>query len=237
VILVINCILDAKEREGFSRRIVPRLAEIADRRAEVVDLEHLGELAPDAAWTHVLLSGSELSAAQGHPTDEALLAFIGDVIECGRPLLGICYGHQMIARALVDDRACRRAAVPEFGFKKLELVDNPLFEGIETLTPVHSHYDEVTGLPPERFEIIASTGDCAVQAFQVRHQPVWGVQFHPELDEHAGRRMLARNLETEAAAREHFVDELADPGHIEACRRLFDNFFRTAPRCDERPSP
>lgn len=230
MVLVINCIVDAKERTGFSRRIVPRLAEIAGRRAEVVELERLGDLTPDTACTHVLLSGSELSAARRYPSDDALLAFIRHVAEVGHPLLGICYGHQMIARALVDDGACRRAAVPEFGFKQLRLVDNPLFDGIETLTPVHSHYDEVTGLPPERFEIIASTGDCAVQAFQVRHQPVWGVQFHPELDERSGRRMLERNLETEAAAREYFVDELTDSGHIEACRRLFENFFRAAPR-------
>jgi GMP synthase (glutamine-hydrolysing) len=152
------------------------------------------------------------------------------VIRDGLPLLGICYGHQMIARALVGDGACRRAAVPEFGFKTLRLVENPLFDEIETLTPVHSHYDEVTGLPPDRFEIIASTDQCAVQAFQVRQQPVWGVQFHPELDERSGRKMLERNLATEPAAREHFVDELVDPAQIKACDRLFENFFRAEPR-------
>ena len=120
-----------------------------------------------------------------------------------------------------------RAAVPEFGFKKLVLVDNPLFAGIDALVPVHSHYDEVTGLPEDRFEVIASTDDCAVQAFQVRERPVWGVQFHPELDERSGRKMLERNLETEAAAKERFVDELTDPAQVEAGRRLFENFFRS----------
>jgi GMP synthase-like glutamine amidotransferase len=95
---------------------------------------------------------------------------------------------------------------------------------------VHSHYDEVTELPVDRFAVIASTDDCAVQAFQVRGRPAWGVQFHPELDERSGRRMLERNLETEAAAREHFVDELTDPVQIEGCRRLFENFFRARRR-------
>lgn len=230
MILVINCILDGTERAGFAKHAVPRLAEIAGQGAEVVDLEQLDGVTADAAWTHVLLSGSELSAARRHPTDEALLSFIRRVAQDGPALLGICYGHQMIARALVDDATCRPAAVPEFGFKRLALVDNPLFAGIDRLTPVHSHYDEVVGLPPERFAIIASTDDCAVQAFQLRDRPVWGVQFHPELDERSGRRMLDRNLRTEAAAREHFVDELNDPGEILACRRLFTNFFRTASR-------
>jgi GMP synthase (glutamine-hydrolysing) len=226
MILIVNCIANADERVGFNRHIVPRLAELAGRRAEVLDFERLAGVQPVDAWTHVLLSGSELSAAKRYPTDDALLAFIPRVIRDGLPLLGICYGHQMIARALVGDGACRRAAVPEFGFKTLRLVENPLFNGIKTLTPVHSHYDEVTGLLPDRCEVIASTDHCAVQAFQVRQQPVWGVQFHPELDERSGRKMLERNLATEPAAREHFVDELVDPNQITACNRLFENFFR-----------
>jgi GMP synthase-like glutamine amidotransferase len=230
MILIVNCIMDAKERAGFSRNIVPRLAGIADRAAEIVQLEQLENLSPSTDCTHVLISGSELSAAQPNATDEALLGFVRRSVNHGLPLLGICYGHQIIARALLDDTACRRAAVPEFGFKRLKLVDNPLFAGIEALVPVHSHYDEVAGLPTDRFEVIASTDDCAVQAFQVRGLPAWGVQFHPELDERSGRRMLERNLETEAAAKEHFVDELTDSAQIEAGRQVFENFFRAGRR-------
>ena len=230
MILTINCIVDARERAGFDRHIVPWLAQIAGQHAKIIQLEQLADLAPQVDCTHVVISGSELSAAERLPTDEVLLAFIRHTVNDGLPVLGICYGHQMIARALVDDGACRRAAVPEFGFKRLTLVANPLFEGIVKLVPVHSHYDEVTGLSPERFAVIASTNDCAVQAFQVRGQPTWGVQFHPELDERSGRRMLERNLETEAAAREHFVDELTDAAQIEPRRRLFENFFRASRR-------
>jgi len=230
VILVVNCILDDSEGTAFERRIVPDLAAIAGRRATTVSLEDLDGITPDAETTHVLISGSELSAARRHATDEALLDFVRRVVEDGQPLLGICYGHQMIARALAGDAACRRAPAPEFGFKKLHLESHPLFEGVDTLVPVHSHYDEVVGLPADRFDVIASTDDCAVQAFWLRDRPVWGVQFHPELDERAGRRMLERNLETEAAARERFVDELTDPRQIAGCRRIFENFFRAERR-------
>lgn len=41
--------------------------------------------------------------------------------------------------------------------------------------------------------------------------------------------MLARNLETEDGARDHYVDELENPAHVEAGRRLFENFFQTPP--------
>ncbi len=150
-------------------------------------------------------------------------------VDQNRVVLGICYGNQMVARALVDDGACRQAAIPEYGFKNVALVPNPLFSGIGTLSPVHAHNDEVTGLPEDRFEVIASTDHCEVQAWQLRGRTVWGVQFHPELDERLGRQLLDRCLETEEGAREVYVNELEDPAHIEAGRRLFENFFQTPP--------
>ncbi len=229
MILVVNCIADLDERRRFERRVVPRLAALTSAKLEHVTLDELGTLTWDPRWTHLLLSGSELSASRRYPTDDALLALIREADACGRAVLGICYGHQMIARALAGDACCRRARVPEFGFRTLALEANPLFVGIEKLTPVHSHYDEVTGLPENRFATIASTPDCPVQAFQLRGRPVWGVQFHPELDVNAARKMAARNLETEAAAKDHYFDELEDPGDLDAGARIFENFFATAP--------
>jgi GMP synthase-like glutamine amidotransferase len=234
MVLVINCIPSPKDRDWFSRVVVPRLEGIAERPVHVVNLDQLEDFLPNPQCSHVVISGSELSAARRYPTDDALIALIRRSVNQHRVVLGICYGHQMVARALVGDGACRRAAIPEFGFKRVSLVPNPLFAGIDTLTPVHSHSDEVTGLPEDRFEVIASTDHCEVQAWQLRGRTVWGVQFHPELDERSGRQMLARNLETEEGAKEVFVDELEDPAHVEAGRRLFENFFRTPPAAVHR---
>jgi GMP synthase (glutamine-hydrolysing) len=229
MVLVVNCIADLEDRERFCRGVVPRLAEISGRPVQVVNLEELKGFVPNPRCTHVVVSGSELSAAHRLPTDRALIALIRQVVDQNRVVLGICYGHQMVARALVGDHACRRAEVPEFGFKTVSLVPNPLFAGIGVLTPVHSHSDEVTGLPSDRFDVIASTDHCAVQAWHLRGQTVWGVQFHPELDERQGRQLLKKSLETEDGARDHFIDELEDPIHVEAGRRLLENLFQTPP--------
>jgi GMP synthase (glutamine-hydrolysing) len=229
MVLIINCIPKAEDREWFSRAVVPRLEEIARRPIQVMNLDQLEGFEPDPGCSHIVISGSDLSAARRYPTDDALISLIRRSVHQNRVVLGICYGHQMVARALVDDNACRRAAIPEFGFKRVSLIPNPLFSGIDILTPVHSHSDEVTGLPDDRFEVIASTDHCEVQAWQLRGRTVWGVQFHPELDELSGRQMLAKNLETEDGARDHFVDELEDPAQVEAGRRLFENFFQTPP--------
>ncbi len=232
MILMINCIPKPEDRDWFTRAVVPRLEEIAGRPIQVVNLDQLEGFVPDPGCTHVVISGSELSAARCHPTDDALIALIRDSVDQNRVVLGICYGNQMVARALVDEGACRQAAIPEYGFKKVSLVPNHLFSGIDTLTPVHAHNDEVTGLPEDCFEVIASTDNCEVQAWQLRGRTVWGVQFHPELDERLGRRLLERCLETEKGAREVFVDELEDPARIDAGRRLFENFFQTLPIAD-----
>lgn len=232
MILIVNCNPKPEVQEWFSRAVVPRLEEIAGRPTQVVNLDRLGGFVPDLGWTHLVISGSELSAANRNPHDDSLLGFIRRSVNQNRVVLGICYGHQMVARALVDDDACRKAAIPEFGFKRVSLISNPLFSGIDTLIPVHSHSDEVTGLPEDRFEVIASTDHCEVQAWQLRGRTVWGVQFHPELDERLGRQLLERSLEYEEVARDHYVDELEDPGHIEAGRRLFENFFRILPLGD-----
>jgi GMP synthase-like glutamine amidotransferase len=229
MILIINCNPKPKVQEWFSREVVPRLKEIAGRPARVVNLDQLEGFVPEPECSHVVISGSELSAASRNPTDDALIALIRNSVDQNRVVLGICYGNQMVARALVDDGVCRKAAIPEYGFKNVALGPNPLFSGIGTLSPVHAHNDEVTGLPEDRFEVIASTDHCEVQAWQLRGRTVWGVQFHPELDERLGRQLLDRCLETEEGAREVYVDELEDPAHIEAGRRLFENFFRTPP--------
>jgi GMP synthase-like glutamine amidotransferase len=229
MILIINCNPKPEVQEWFSRAVVPRLEEIAGRPIHVVNLDQLEGFLPDPGCSHVVISGSELSAASQNPTDDALIALIRRSVNQKRVVLGICYGHQMVARALVDDGACRQAAIPEYGFKKVSLVPNRLFSGIDTLTPVHAHNDEVTGLPEDRFEVIASTDNCDVQAWQLRGRTVWGVQFHPELDERLGRQLLDRCLETEKGAREVFVDELDDSYHVEGGRRLFENFFRISP--------
>jgi len=229
MVLIVNCNPKPKVQEWFSREVVPRLKEIAGRPIQVVNLDQLEGFVPDPGCSHVVISGSKLSAASRNPTDDALIALIRQSVNQNRVVLGVCYGNQMVARALVDDGVCRQAAIPEYGFKKVSLVPNPLFSGIDTLSPVHAHNDEVTGLPEDRFEVIASTDHCEVQAWQLRGRTVWGVQFHPELDEHLGRQLLDRCLETEEGAREVYVDELEDPADIEVGRRLFENFFQTPP--------
>ncbi|MEM7356677.1 MAG: gamma-glutamyl-gamma-aminobutyrate hydrolase family protein, partial [Acidobacteriota bacterium] len=178
MVLVINCIVDPVERRRFDEVVLPRLQPLAPAPFVVRHLLEPAPLDDGGAHGHLLLSGSELSAAKTYERDDELIRLIRAFDRANKPILGLCYGHQMVARALGG--RCRRAAVPEFGWKRVAIRPNALFAGLSDLVPIHSHFDEVFDLPPT-FDVIASTDACTVQAFQVRDRPVWGMQFHPEL--------------------------------------------------------
>ncbi len=225
--LIINCIVSAEERRRFDNVVLPRLQPMASEPFVIRHLLGSEPLADGGSHRRLLISGSELSAAKVNERDDELCVLIRDFVDAGKPVLGICYGHQMLARALGG--RCRRAAVPEFGWKRLSLGQSPLFGDHDELVPIHSHYDEVYDLPPS-CERIAWTDDCAIQAFQMREQPVWGVQFHPEMSYAEGQRMMQGNLETEPDAQQYCVDQLQDPTQVEDNLKIFETFFAAEPQ-------
>jgi GMP synthase (glutamine-hydrolysing) len=124
----------------------------------------------------VILSGGPASVyADGAPTlDPALL-------RAGVPVLGICYGFQLMAAALGGTVA--RTGTAEYGATTLTVVDGDaaLFTGLpETLSVWMSHGDAVTAAPPGS-RVTASTDATPVAAFEDRERRLAGVQFHPEV--------------------------------------------------------
>ncbi len=101
--------------------------------------------------------------------------------EAGCPILGICAGHQFMALHFGGE--AKPAKVPEFGKTQL-LIEDPgdLFVGLpDTFTVWESHNDEVTKTP-NGFKRLASSENCPVQAMQAVKRPLYGVQFHPEVE-------------------------------------------------------
>lgn len=106
------------------------------------------------------------------------------------PILGICAGHQFMARHFGGDAG--PGAAPEFGATTMELLKpGRILEGVpETSTVWESHHDEVTKVP-EGFEVLAKSSTCAVQAIEHQDRPLFGVQFHPEVEHtEAGLRIF-----------------------------------------------
>ncbi|NJM14408.1 MAG: glutamine-hydrolyzing GMP synthase, partial [Bacteroidales bacterium] len=103
------------------------------------------------------------------------------VIQSSFPLLGICYGAQLMAQKAGGN--VMPSQHREYGRALLSWInkDSPLFKGVTNGTQVWmSHGDTVTSLP-EQFEVIGSTKDVTVGAYQVKNTKHFGIQFHPEV--------------------------------------------------------
>lgn len=97
------------------------------------------------------------------------------------PILGICAGHQFMALHFGGE--AKPAQVPEFGRTEIA-VEEPgdLFLGLpKSFVVWESHNDEVTRAP-EGFVTLARSEGCPVQAMQAVDRPLYGVQFHPEVE-------------------------------------------------------
>ncbi len=107
----------------------------------------------------------------------------GEYLQLDVPILGICAGHQFMARHYGGDAG--EAPRPEFGEARINLIDGggALFTGTpDEQTVWESHNDEVTELPPG-FTVTAKSESCDVQAMENKDLSRFGLQFHPEVND------------------------------------------------------
>jgi GMP synthase (glutamine-hydrolysing) len=103
-----------------------------------------------------------------------------ELFESGIPVLGICYGSQLMGYVLGGN--VEKAAQREYGKTEIELkIDNPLFENLEKNTTCWMSHTYYTSNPPEGFDIIAWTETCPVGAMANVKKKLYAVQFHPEV--------------------------------------------------------
>ena len=161
-------------------------AEIVSHRIPAAELEKMKPAA-------VILSGGPASVyAEGAPDlDPAIL-------ELDIPILGICYGMQLIVKHLgggVDRAACR-----EYGRSRLAVKDSSdLFKGLPgEFVAWMSHGDRVTELP-QGFDVLAKTQDCPYAAVRYEQKKIYGLQFHPEVHHTENGTQVLRNFLYEVA--------------------------------------
>ena len=142
----------------------------------------------------VILTGS--SALLSKPrTYELFLPEMDLVRKATFPILGICYGHQIIGSAFGSPM--RDLWQTLRGYEKITIVrKHPLFDGLPSEMVVsESHRQELTRVP-EEFQHLAQSTTSKVEAMVHRSKPIYGVQFHPERsnDDHPHGRIIIQNL-------------------------------------------
>ncbi len=183
-----------------------------------------------SAYAGLLISGSKGSLTSPEPWMAAVLETIRGAHELGLPTLGVCFGHQAIARALFGKQAVRPALQSELGWVEItQVAENPLLEGLpQRFTCFVSHFDEVTPGNPE-LHVFASSERCPVEGYQVGKTPTWGVQFHPEMDPHESEMLVRNNLARHVGLSHDVAATLAtscDGRHLGA--QIFASFLRLA---------
>ncbi len=144
--------------------------------------------------TAIILSGGPSSV-----TAEDAPALSPALLELGVPVLGICYGLQVVTRTLGGE--VDKARLREYGRAEIQIVDRgDLFAGIDgPRTQVWMSHGDHVERPAPGFDVLARTGDGVIAAVADRTRRIWGVQFHPEVvHTPAGGRML-RNFLVETA--------------------------------------
>ena len=142
-------------------------------------------------FTHLILTGSEASILEPERWAEEEVEFVREADRLGLALLGSCYGHQLLARALAGPDCIGPCREPEIGWiPVVSKEDSKVFGLRGTESHVFSlHFDEVCNLPSP-FVILAGTDICPVQAFALKGRPIRGYQIHPEIDPQEGRFLL-----------------------------------------------
>lgn len=147
-------------------------------------LEEIKKIAPIGI---ILTGGPNSVYKEGSPRCDK------GVFELGIPVLGICYGDQLLAWSMGGTVA--PCASSEYG-KTAMTVDtaSPLFAGLEaSQLGLMSHTDQITILP-EGFTSIAHTASCPNAAMENREKKLYGVQFHPEVESTPKGTEILRNF-------------------------------------------
>jgi GMP synthase (glutamine-hydrolysing) len=173
----------------------------------------------------IIITGSICSVTERAPWMLRAEAYIRDVIRAETPLLGICFGHQLMAQALGGD-VQKNPRGREIGTVDVTRhAEDPLFDGLPQLLKANTtHVDTVVSLPPGA-AVIASTA-LEAHAALAFGPAARGVQFHPEIDEGVMRGYIEVRrpcLVDEGLDADGIYRQASDTPHA---RELLHNFIR-----------
>lgn len=112
--------------------------------------------------------------------DETSPHYAADILDLGIPILGICYGHQLISYMAGGEITSAKDS-SEYGKTSLITEENILFEGIPQESICWMSHEDYVKTAPKGFQIIAHTEKCPCAAMYDKSRKLYSVQFHPEV--------------------------------------------------------
>ncbi len=184
--------------------------------ADLVDFDVQQDVPDTFAFDAAVVTGSRASVYWDEPWIHSLEEWVSAAAERGLPILGICFGHQLLAEALggtVEDMG-----EYEIGYREVE-GDGLLLD--DTVTVFTTHSDTVTDLPPSAEQI--AENDYGIHGFRVGN--AFGVQFHPEYDMDTAES-VTRGKDLPDERIQTVLDGITEENYAKACeaKTLFENF-------------
>jgi len=167
-----------------------------------------------------IITGSKYSVYENIPWINNLVNFVKSLIENKKPVLGICFGHQVIAKS-IGAGVIKNPLGWELGSYSLNLtklgLNHELFSGISNHDIVYeSHQDIVVNLPVNA-KLLADT-DKSIQSFQYNDN-VYGVQFHPEFSWEVTRMLMDLRIDRGISVDNNLLEKSIN-GH-----KILNNFI------------
>ena len=170
----------------FNQLIARRIRE-AGVYCEIVSYDVKPEALKSEDLRGIVLTGGPASIYG----DEAIRCDSG-IFKLGVPVLGICYGMQLIASEFGGRVESCQAS--EYGYTKMKVTDHEIFAGIDAETVVWmNHTDRVSDVP-DGFKVTASTDNCPVAAMADDDRKLYGIQFHPEVKHTRQGALMLKNF-------------------------------------------
>lgn len=173
----------------------------------------------------VIVTGSTARVTHETRWIDDLATHLRALLSSGTSVLGVCFGHQLLASALggqVSSLPVRAA-----GFREISTTEHgqphPLFSGVpDTFTAFRWHRDHVTSLPPDAVPL-AHAADATIQSFACPDRPAMGIQYHPEVGLQDARVLVGGHPASRLP--EDTRDTLTDAAALRAsrARRLYEN--------------
>ncbi len=175
-------ILKSVETAGYSGKVVKmRNAKFAIRKNSGQEMQNFQKL---------ILSGAPILLSQIEDT-QPYIDFANEVLELNIPVLGICFGHQIIGMA--HGSTCYMGEEDRAGQIITKIQDDPIFEGLNADFEMRQDHCEYINLP-EGFIHLGKSRITENEVMKHPVKPIYGCQFHPEVSGENGQRFIENFL-------------------------------------------